>query len=66
MTLEELCVATTNDFMVTVYLSDEVVAEFLRSTYASIVTTYLEATVSSVTFNATTTGTKSMTVVLSE
>ena len=64
MTLQNLCEATTNDFMVTVQQNDAVVAKFDRKTYESIVTEYLSATVSTVTFNADATGTKSMTVVL--
>lgn len=64
MTLRDLCEATTNDFLVKVTLANVVVAEFQRSTYESIVTTYLDATVSTVTFNASATGTRSMDVVL--
>ena len=50
--------------MVKVSLEGTVVAEFERSTYESIVTNYLNATVSSVTFNSSTTGSKSMDVVI--
>lgn len=64
MTLQDLCRATTNDFMVTVTQDGNVVATFLRSTYESIVTTYLEATVSTVTFKTNALKETSMEVVI--
>lgn len=64
MTLQDLCMVTTNDVTVNVKKDGNVVAEFLRSTYESIVSTLLESTVSTVTFNVSATKETSMEVVI--
>lgn len=50
MTLRDLCEKTTNDVTVKVMQNGTLVAEFLRSTYESVVEVVLTANVTSVTF----------------
>ena len=48
MTLQTLCAALTNDVVINVTNNNEIVASFLRSTYASIAPAFLAGTVNSV------------------
>lgn len=52
MTLQQLCAAMTDEVMINVTSANEVVASFMRSTYASIAATILAGTVSSISISA--------------
>lgn len=64
MTLQQLCTALTNEVTINVTSSNDLVASFLRSTYASIAATYLAGVVASVTINASGGSVKSVDVVI--
>jgi len=64
MTLQNFCAALTNDVIINVTSNNEVVASFLRSTYASIAPTYLAGTVSSIALNVGGGSVKSVDVII--